>query len=186
MFCFLCYLFKDKQSKGKGTDAFTAKGWNNWNIGEKSLLKHMGSVAHKAAQEKYIGFMNPNAAIDDKIEKWSNEDHGLYMIRLRYSLRCLKFLLHQGLAFRGHNESEDSSNRGNFIELLKFLAANSEEVNKYVLNNAPGNCLLTSPKIQKQLIQCCAIETRKKIIEELGEETFAILADESSDVSHKE
>ena len=67
----------------------------------------MGSVAHKAAQEKYIGFMNPNAAIDDKIEKWSNEDRRLYMIRLRYSLRCLKFLLHQGLAFRGHNESED-------------------------------------------------------------------------------
>jgi len=94
--------------------------------------------------------------------------------------------LHQGLAFCGHNESEDSSNRGNFIELLKFLAANSEEVNKYVLNNAPGNCLLTSPKIQKQLIQCCAIETRKKIIEELGEEPFAILADESSDISHKE
>jgi len=94
--------------------------------------------------------------------------------------------LHQGLAFRGHNESEDSSNRGNFIEFLKFLTANSEEVNKYVLNNAPGNCLLTSPKIQKQLIQCCAIETRKKIIEELGEEPFAILADESSDISHKE
>jgi len=87
VFCFLCYLFKHKQSKGKGTDAFTAKGWNNWNIGEKSLLKHMGSVAHKTAQEKYIGFMNPNAAIDDKIEKWSNEDRHLYMIRLRYSLR---------------------------------------------------------------------------------------------------
>ncbi|KAG2641585.1 hypothetical protein PVAP13_2KG226558 [Panicum virgatum] len=148
VFCFLCYLFKDKQSKGKGTDAFTAKGWNNWNIGEKSLLKHMVSVAHKAAHEKYIGFMNPNAAIDDKIEKWSNEDRRLYMIKLRYSLRCLKFLLHQGLAFRGHK--------------------------------------VKNPKIQKQLIQCCAIETRKKIIEELGEEPFAILADESSDISHKE
>ena len=46
----------------------------------------------------------------------------------------LPFLLHQGLAFRGHDESQESSNRGNFIELLKFLAANSEEVNKFVLN----------------------------------------------------
>jgi hypothetical protein len=98
----------------------------------------------------------------------------------------LKFLLHQGLSFRGHDESEESSNRGNFIEILKFLAVNSEEVNKYVLNNAPGNCTLTNPKIQNQIIQCCAIETRKKIIEELGEEPFAILADESSDISHKE
>ena len=98
----------------------------------------------------------------------------------------MKFLLHQGLSFYGHDESEESSNRGNFIEILKFLVVNSEEVNKYVLNNAPGNCTLTSPKIQKQIIQCCAIETRKKIIEELGEEPFAILADESSDISHKE
>jgi hypothetical protein len=31
-----------------------------------------------------------------------------------------------------------------------------------------------------------AIETRKKIIEEISEDRFAILADESSDVSHKE
>jgi hypothetical protein len=66
-----------------------------------------------------------------------------------------------GIIFCGHDESEDSSNRGNFIELLKFIAGNSGEVNKYVLNNAPGNCTLTSPKIQKQMIHCCAIETRK-------------------------
>ncbi|XP_004966987.1 zinc finger MYM-type protein 1-like [Setaria italica] len=44
-----------------------------------------------------------------------------------------------GLAFRGHDESKESSNRGNFIELLKFLAGNSEEVNKYVLENAPAD-----------------------------------------------
>jgi hypothetical protein len=97
----------------------------------------------------------------------------------------LKFLLHQGLSFCRYDESEESSNRGNFIKILKFLVVNSEEVNKYVLNNALDNCTLTSPKIQKQIIQCCAIETRKKIIEELGEEPFAILADESSDMSHK-
>ena len=59
-------------------------------------------------------------------------------------------------------------------------------MNKYVLKNAPGNCTLTSPDIQKQIIHCCAIETRKKIIEELGDEPYTILADESSDISHKE
>jgi hypothetical protein len=186
VFCFVCYLFKNKKYKGKGTDAFIVDGWRNWNVGDTSLLKHDKSKAHKEAQEKYISFIDPNAAIDNKIEKWSDEEIKHYMIRLIYSLRCIKFLLHQGLAFRGNDESEESSNRGNFIELLKFLAANSEEVNKFVLNNAPGNCSLTSPMIQKQIISCFAIETRKKIIEEIGEDRFAILADESSDVSHKE
>ena len=185
-FCFFCYLFKNPNCKAKGTIAFTVKGWRNWNIGDKSLLKHMVSKVHKLAEEKYIGFINPNAAIDNQIEKWSDEDRRLYKIRLTYTLRCIKFLLHQGMAFRGHDESEESSNRGNFIELLKFLAANSKEVNKYVLKNAPGNCSLTSSKIQTQVIHCCAIETRKRIIEELGDEPYAILADESSDISHKE
>jgi hypothetical protein len=186
VFCFVCYLFRDNKCKGKGADTFITDGWRNWNIGNKALLKHVGSSAHKAAQERYNGFVNPTAAIDYHIEKWSDEDLRLYKIRLTYSLKCLKFLLHQGLAFRGHDESEESSNRGNFLELLKFLAANSEEVNKYVLKNAPGNCTLTCPDIQKQIIQCCAIETRKKIIEELGDEHYAILADESSDIAHKE
>ncbi|KAG2628560.1 hypothetical protein PVAP13_3KG382227 [Panicum virgatum] len=135
-FCFVCYLFKNKKGKGKGTETFT--------------------------------------------------ELRLYKIRLTYSIRCLKFLLHQGLAFRGHDETEESSNRGNFLELLKWLASNNEEVDKYVLKNAPGNCTLTCPDIQKKIIQCCAIETINKIIEELGDDHYAILADESSDVSHKE
>ena len=186
-FCFVCYLFKNKKGKGKGTETFTIGGWRNWNR-EDALVKHVGGVdsIHNAAQERYNLYMTPNAKIDNVMETVTSEELRLYKIRLTYSIRCLKFLLHQGLAFRGHDETEESSNRGNFLELLKWLASNNEEVDKYVLKNAPGNCTLTCPDIQKQIIQCCAIETRNKIIEELGDDHFAILADESSDVSHKE
>jgi hypothetical protein len=89
--------------------------------------------------------------------------------------------LRQGLAFRGHDESRGSNNRGNFKEFLQWLAGNFEEVNKMVLDNAPHNCQMIDHKIHKQLITCCALETTKFIIEELGDECFAILADESSD-----
>ncbi|XP_066347890.1 uncharacterized protein [Miscanthus floridulus] len=65
VFCFICYLFK----KGIGSDTFTVDGWKNWNIGKKALRKHMGSKAHIAAQERYIGFTNPKVAIDYNIEK---------------------------------------------------------------------------------------------------------------------
>jgi hypothetical protein len=88
VFCFICYLFK----KGTGSDTFTVDGWRNWNIGEKALRKHMGSKAHIAAQERYIGFTNPKVAIDYNIEKWSDEDLRLHTKRLTYSLRCIKFL----------------------------------------------------------------------------------------------
>ncbi|XP_066358501.1 uncharacterized protein [Miscanthus floridulus] len=133
VFCFICYLFK----KGSGLDAFVVDGWDNWNIGNAALIKHSGSKAHKSAQERYIGFIIPKVAIDYHIDKWTDEELHLYKKRLTYSFRCIKFLLLQGLAFRGNDESEESSNRGDFIEPLKFLAGNSDEVNKYVLNNAP-------------------------------------------------
>ena len=62
----------------------------------------MHSKVHRLAQDKYISFIIPNAAIDNQIEKWSDKDRCLYKIRLTYTLRCIKFLLHQGLAFCGH------------------------------------------------------------------------------------
>lgn len=54
-----------------------------------------------------------------------------------------------------------------------------------VLNNASGNCTSICLDIQKQIIQCCAIETKNKIIKELGDDNYAILADEWSELSHK-
>ena len=68
-FCFFCYLFKNPNCKSKGIAAFTVEGWRNWNIGDKLLLKHMHSKVHMLAQDKYISFIIPNAAIDNQIEK---------------------------------------------------------------------------------------------------------------------
>ncbi|PWZ31709.1 hypothetical protein Zm00014a_021970 [Zea mays] len=69
-FCFMCYLFKSKANKGKGTSAFTSDGWNNLNKGFEALLKHVGSMSHKTTEEIYLGFINPNATIDNKIDNY--------------------------------------------------------------------------------------------------------------------
>jgi hypothetical protein len=177
----MCYLF------GKGTGTFVKGRWKNWNIGVDALGKHLGNArsAHKKTQEKYNLFVQ-GKPIDNVIMKVSQDNMCIYKTRLTYSLRCLRFLLHQGLACCGHDESEEYKNKGNILELLNWLAGNNEEVDKVVLKNALGNCTLTSPKIQKQIIECCSEETTKRIIEELGDDHYVILADECSDVSHKE
>ncbi|XP_010430878.1 PREDICTED: uncharacterized protein LOC104715135 [Camelina sativa] len=66
-------------------------------------------------------------------------------------------LMNQGLPFRGHDESEKSVNRGNFVELLKFTAEQNEDV-----------------------------KVVKSVIEEMGHDVFGLLVDESADVSDKE
>ena len=53
----------------------------------------------------------------------------------------------QACAFRGHDESLDSKNRGNFIELIKFTSTFNDKVANVVLENALENAKYTSPTI---------------------------------------
>nr|XP_020188341.1 zinc finger MYM-type protein 1 [Aegilops tauschii subsp. strangulata]XP_020188342.1 zinc finger MYM-type protein 1 [Aegilops tauschii subsp. strangulata] len=121
-FCFVCYFFKDK-TRCPGGDAFVKKGFNNWNM-KSRLKKHEGEVfsAHAEAQEKYDRFTTPQTSIRESISSNTSQYKALYKQRLTWTLKCVRFLLHQGLAFRGHDESEDSLNKGNFLELLNWLA----------------------------------------------------------------
>ena len=54
------------------------------------------------------------------------------------------------------------------------------------MKNAPENLKLTSPKIQKDIINACVVETIDVIIKDMGDVVFSILVDESRDASIKE
>ncbi|KAL9678440.1 hypothetical protein QQ045_016284 [Rhodiola kirilowii] len=51
---------------------------------------------------------------------------------------------------------------------------------------APSNNQMVSPKIQKDIVHCFSQEVIHRFIEEIGDDVFALLVDESSDVSYKE
>ncbi|XP_034215524.1 zinc finger MYM-type protein 1-like [Prunus dulcis] len=90
------------------------------------------------------------------------------------------------LPFRGHDESETSSNKGNYVELLQFLADHDEKVCADVFENALGNLKHIAPKIQKDLVNSCAAETIDASISDMDNAFFSILVDESCDVSIRE
>ena len=48
------------------------------------------------------------------LHKQTNVVKNDYRIRLNASIDVSRHLLHQGLPFRGHDESEESTNKGNF------------------------------------------------------------------------
>ncbi|XP_062014178.1 uncharacterized protein LOC133730642 [Rosa rugosa] len=97
-----------------------------------------------------------------------------------------RILLKQGLPFRGHDESENSNNRGNFIEILEWLCGYNEDIKAVTLKNAPENLKLTSPDIQKDIVSAISVEIVNTIASELGDSLFAILVDESRDMPSKE
>ncbi|XP_076931429.1 uncharacterized protein LOC143596572 [Bidens hawaiensis] len=102
------------------------------------------------------------------------------------SVHSTRFLLENSLSFRGHDESEDSFSKGLFLAVLKLISENNPDIGKYTLGNAKKNNKLTSPSIQKDIIECFAKEVTKMICEEIKDNVFGLLVDESSDVSLKE
>ncbi|GJV48999.1 zinc finger MYM-type protein 1-like protein [Tanacetum coccineum] len=187
-FCYVCYLFNVKDFNGMGGDAFVRNGFKGWNR-PVGFTKHVGKLnsVHNQAREKYESLIKPKTSIQNLFDQQSAKYRRKYRTRLLASLHCSRLLLHQGLSTRGKKEGLISNNKGNFLELLAWLAKHNEDINKVVLGRAPKNHKLTSPLIQRDLmINCCAKETTKIIIKELGEDYFTILADESCDVSHKE
>ncbi|XP_022873356.1 uncharacterized protein LOC111392282 [Olea europaea var. sylvestris] len=90
------------------------------------------------------------------------------------------------MAFRGHDESEDSNNQGNFLELLHWLCDHNPEIKAVALTNAPENLKLTSPRVQKYIVSVIASECLHMIIENIRDSFFSILVDESRDISVKE
>ncbi|KAK4599601.1 hypothetical protein RGQ29_009588 [Quercus rubra] len=185
-FCFYCYLFRQDVGKQGGGETFVTKGFKLWNQVAK-LDSHVGGVnsAHNQAIKKVEDLLKEKQHIQSVFVKQSKQDKTKYRIQLNAIVDCIKFLLCRGLAFRGHDESQGSSDRGNFLELLQFLEDHNESINE-VLQKFWKNCKLTHSNIQKDIVNEIARETSKVIIKDLDNGFFSILVDESRDISVKE
>ncbi|XP_075675033.1 uncharacterized protein LOC142644271 [Castanea sativa] len=185
-FCFYCYIFEQDVGKQGGGDTFVTKGFKLWNQLGK-LDSHVGGVnsTHNQAVKKSEDLQKEKQHIQSVLIKQSNQDKAEYWIQLNAIVDCVRFLLCRGLAFRGHDESQGSSDKGNFLDLLQFLGDLNESINE-VMQNTWKNCKLTHHDIQKDMVNAIAHETSKAIIEDFGNGFFSILVDESRDISVKE
>ncbi|XP_076925797.1 uncharacterized protein LOC143588757 [Bidens hawaiensis] len=124
--------------------------------------------------------------LDNVLSQQCKQDEIVYRVRLTAIVDVIRFFLKQGLAFHGHDDSISSNSRGNFLELVKWYCERNDEVNKAFNSKSHGNYQLTSPKIQKEIVNACATEERKIIVNEIKDKFFSILIDESRDCSIKE
>uniref|UniRef100_A0A2N9G1E3 DUF4371 domain-containing protein n=1 Tax=Fagus sylvatica TaxID=28930 RepID=A0A2N9G1E3_FAGSY len=152
-FCLYCYLFKCDVGEQAGGDTFVTKGFSNWKCPEK-LKIHEGGInsSHNQARRMFEDLLKPNQSIQSFHFKQTDQARIEYRTRLNASIDCIRFLLRQGLAFRGHDESEDSSNQGNFLKILRFLTDHNEDIKTVTLRNALENNMMISPAIQKDIM----------------------------------
>ncbi|XP_042067372.1 zinc finger MYM-type protein 1-like [Salvia splendens] len=186
-YCFWCFLFK-RGYLAPGDEAFVSGGFSNWKKANERFRAHVGSTgsAHHKARIEYENFVNQKQSVPYIVSRVGSKQEKEYRIRLTATLDVIRFLLNQGLAFRGHDETSTSSNRGNFLELLYWYSLRNDEVGQVVLKNAPGNNQMIAPSVQKDIVNACAVETTLEIMKELGDGLFSIMVDESLDCSVKE
>ncbi|KAL5827071.1 hypothetical protein ACOSQ4_018868 [Xanthoceras sorbifolium] len=173
-FCFPCYLFDNVPSK---YPTFTIDGFHNWKrikCGTKCpFVQHEGvyNSHHSSAIQNWYTLKDSSRHIDKVMNTLSQQEILQNRLRLRTSLETVKWLAMQGCTF-----SINSTNRGNFIEMIKYAGRMNQEIAGIVLENSPQNTKYTSPRIQKELLNILANEVRAKIsVDESNKEQMAII-----------
>ena len=183
VFCFACRHFPYKT----GEQAFRSIGYENWKHGaKKALKKHDSSGAHKVSIESWAEFKKKQNGAS-QISTFLDEGHSKLVQQNRTYIRAviesLIYTCRQDIAQRGHRENENASNRGNFLELLSLIGKFNDTVQSK-LQNLPGNAKYTHHSIQNEIIELLASSIRKEICDEVvSAENFAIMVDETKDVS---
>ncbi|XP_063231899.1 zinc finger MYM-type protein 1-like [Bacillus rossius redtenbacheri] len=99
-------------------------------------------------------------------------------------IRATCFLAKQELAFRGHDESTLSLNKGNYIEFLNELAEYDNELKAHLENSTVFTGL--SSDIQNDILFSLSDLLIREVKKEISESPFvALILDETTDISVK-
>ena len=176
LFCFYCSAAARKNllvfSKNQDS-AFISSGYCNWRKSSKAFLKHGYSSTHAEAVLK----INSTQDIGSQLDYIHKEEQKARRESLLKQLSSLLFLLHQGLAIRGHNMED-----GNLFQLLKLRSQDDPQLITWLNDHN-----YYSPDILSEQIELMAHSVLRGVLKEINSAGwFSILADEATDVKRCE
>ena len=187
-FCYPCRMFNEAKSHS----TFTKVGFRDWKhaTGKGGMLTvHDKCSTHLTAMVAWSQY-KLNAKHHTSIAERMESSRALVISNNRHYLKALIEVILlcalQEIALRGHRESCEAPNRGNFLEILYLLAAHDSVVQQR-LQKGPRNAMYTSAEIQNTLLHIMGEMVRKKVCTEVKDAVFySILADETKDCSKTE
>jgi hypothetical protein len=183
LFCWPCLLFNDSKLKSP----WCTTGVDNLKALHQSVERHGKSKDHTyaALKLKLFGKQNIENSLDSAHRTFILE----YNEKVKSNREILKrlidmtiFLGTQELAFRGHNEKEDSSNRGNYRELAEFLSSYDPKFEEFLKSSSVFSGM--SKTIQNELIESVNYYITRQIESEIQNSVcFSWQIDETTDLS---
>ena len=130
----------------KAESAFSESGFRNWKDTVRCFKKHEASHSHRDASLKWLHYTK-SQSVASQLSNRVRSDQAMARNCLLKLITTLCFLAHQGLAFRGHNESQ-----GNFMQLLQLRSQDCPELSMWIKRR--DNWL--SHEVQYELLEIMA------------------------------
>ncbi len=199
MFCWPCLLFCPGSS-----ETWTKSGYKNMRGFLSDCKKHENAKSHMNAFKTWKVFSAREARdlrVDVMFSQARREEIKRHNEEVRQNREMLKtitnvvlYLGKQEMPFRGHDESSDSLNKGNYRELLECFAELDSVFERRLHgrlaeSEGGGDSRFTgvSSDTQNDLIHCLDAVIEDQILQELNDCTFvSVQVDETTDVSTKE
>ncbi|KAL4098362.1 hypothetical protein QTP88_022991 [Uroleucon formosanum] len=184
-FCFYCRAFPSNTSD----PTFVSVGFKQWSKASyKSFPQHEKSFGYKEASAKLAGYKSSkkSGSIISKV----NTHHQQIVADNRAYLKCildsLLYCARQGIAVRGHREDEDSSNKGNFLELLTLRANDNDIIQRYFIEKEKTFRYVSGDYTNTFLEYLANIVIKNIIDNVIAAGIFSIIVDETQDLSRHE
>ena len=180
VFCFYCRKAEKNglmSITNKAEPTFTKVGFDNWKKAIQKYRAHSQCDAHREAVLKcqMIQSTPINSMLSTQAKK-IQQDRRQALLK---QLNCLRFLLRQGLAIRGHDEIQ-----GNLHQLLLMCSADDPCLSKWVHDNT-----YSSPLIINEFITLMGLSVLRSFLSKVKEckpAWYSIIVDEATDVANKE
>ncbi|KAJ1089934.1 hypothetical protein NDU88_003074 [Pleurodeles waltl] len=178
--CFHCAkakLLKLTELSKNAEEAFCSTGYTNWKKAIERFKKHQSSYAHSYALSQlahYRGCQPINQQFSQQIQQQQNEA----WLCLNKIIHTIAFLAKQGLALRGHDDSN-----GNFRQ---FLCARAEDVPSLKQWITANRAEYLSPDIQNKVLQLLSHAVLHQIRKNIGDNPYAVIVDGTQDISGQE
>jgi hypothetical protein len=151
--------------------AFISTGFRNWNKGPMRFEGHQKCDTHHLA----VSQLSACKQIPVNAQLFQKK-----LVEQECARRCLhkvftsvRFLLGQGLAFRGH-----SSDSGNFSQLLKLQAEYDSDLRQYLSRDTN----FISPQGQEEIMQLFSHSILRQIVKDI-DGPFGVIVDGTQDIS---
>ena len=183
--CRYCVLFPQPVTRGL-QGAFIVKPFTNYKDFHDSARSHANCEWHKASHEAATNFINTVTGKTLPVSQQVNVHEAAAIAANREKLEpivsSVVFCATHDIALRG--KTDESSN---FNHLMQLRVDAGDKVLANHLATAPANARYTSHETQNEIIDMCGALIREDIVRDANaSDEFAILADETTDISGTE